>query len=253
MITSSYMSVTGLDQAESRNRSQQNTCSAGSCYYDDDDDDGECSTCICCLFYVPDQPYFKPSADLKRFSNLQNLVTGLSSPILHENVLFLEEDAEELDDRLEDNSKFSEPFQRPVTAIKQEFIEHILKEQPYRRSHLAEISQNKRLLATVSFLDLTSLEYRYLYEEPYMFIRDEYKKMMDILSSEGQGEQGSVLFTGQNAIGKSRRFSLPLFLCADIDTQVVHRKEEYALLLPCRTLEGRKDYLLSDIRKLVSL
>jgi hypothetical protein len=153
----------------------------------------------------------------------------------------LEEDAEELEDRLKENSQLPESSRRPVTAIKQESIERILKEQPYRRAHRAEILQSKRLLATATIMDLTSLgaEARTSFlDKSYILIRDEYKKMIDIVKSEYPGGDGSVFLSGQPGIGELRRF----FFFMQLLTLFTGKRHMLFFLLVERLRAGKTTY-----------
>jgi hypothetical protein len=147
------------------------------------------------------------SAELDFFNRLQNLFSGPSPPDLVHDVILLEEDATALLNELKVNSALPESSRRPVKHVKQEFFKHLLEEQSRRRSYRAEAtSSTKYLPAMVSILDVTSIRAlgrSPFLDIPYIVIRDEYLKMVDILKSKRQGDWGSVFLTGQPGIGSS--------------------------------------------------
>jgi hypothetical protein len=132
------------------------------------------------------------AALLKLFNDLQNLISGPSSSfggLFGDDVIFLKDDATNLDNQLKTNAALPSLSRRSVRAVKQEFVRRVLDEQQHRRSLYADASNTPttHLYMKVSLLDLSRLGPARLAPfpvEPYILIRDEYGKAMDILRSQ---------------------------------------------------------------------
>jgi hypothetical protein len=192
--------------------------------------------CTCCLFSVPDRTF--ADAELETFICLQNLLSGPSPPEFFLDVIFLEEDAAELDKKLKDNSELPEPSRLSVKSIKQGFIKQVLDQQPDRceRFKAHDFSSSEPFPTKVTILDFTSLDVARLpfRDESYILVRQDYGEVMAILESRRKGGMGSVCITGQPGIGEVERS----FVHAHRDVDTVHRKKLFSLVHSFAALEG---------------